>query len=183
MISSPAADRPRCAWAQATPELRYYHDHEYGFPVANNRAYFERLVLEMFQAGLSWRTILAKRKNFRQAFAGFSPQRVAKFTRADVQRLLKDRTIVRNRLKIEATIQNAATFSRLAKRPGGFKAFVNTLPLNNSRATVLSFRKIFAFMGPNIVAEFLMSTGHWPVRHEAGCFLSGAISQSRMPNS
>ncbi len=162
----------RCAWAQASPELQKYHDTEYGFPVTDNRAYFERLILELFQAGLSWRTILAKRSAFRHAFAAFSPQKVGAFTYKDIQRLKDDKNIVRNTLKIEAAIYNARVFDRLARRKGGFKSFIETLPLDNRSATISVFKQTFKFMGPKIVEEFLMSTGHWPVRHEAGCFLA-----------
>jgi DNA-3-methyladenine glycosylase I len=171
--------RTRCAWAQASPELQRYHDLEYGFPVKHNRAYFERLILELFQAGLSWRTILAKRQAFRRAFAGFSARRVAAFTAQDVQRLIHDASIIRNRLKIRAAIANAANFLRVSRRPGGFKAFLNTLPLQDARATVAQFKKHYVFMGPKIVEEFLMSTGHWPVRHERACFLFSPQPKTR----
>jgi DNA-3-methyladenine glycosylase I len=169
-IFNPA--QTRCAWAQASPELQQYHDTEYGFPVVDNRAYFERLSLELFQAGLSWRTVLAKRSAFRNAFAAFSPKKVGSFNSNDIQRLKADTRIIRNTLKIEATIHNAQVFDRLARRKGGFKAFIETLPLDNRAATISIFKKTFKFMGPKIVEEFLMSTGHWPVRHEAGCFLA-----------
>jgi DNA-3-methyladenine glycosylase I len=165
-------DRPRCAWAQATPELRKYHDQEYGFPVKQPQACFERLVLEMFQAGLSWRTILAKRQAFRRAFANFSPKKVAAFTSRDIQRLLADRNIIRNRLKIKAAVKNASAFLKLSGRPGGFGAFMRSLPLHDPDATLRAFRLQFDFMGPKIVEEFLRSTGYWPVSHEPGCFLA-----------
>jgi len=164
-------DRGYCRWALASPELMAYHDREYGFPVSNNRAYFERLVLEIFQAGLSWRTILAKRAAFRRAFAGFSPRRVAAFTAADIERLQQDPAIVRNRRKIAAAVANAGVFVRLSRRPGGFRDFIDSLPLHDRPGTVAAFRRYFVFMGPEIVGEFLMSTGHWPVRHERGCHL------------
>lgn len=172
-------DRPRCAWAQATPELRRYHDSEYGFRVKRPQAYFERLVLEMFQAGLSWRTVLAKRRAFRTAFAGFAPKKVAAFTRDDVQRLLGNAAIIRNRLKIEAAIKNATVFLEISRKTGGFEAFIRNLPLHDPTATVKLFRKHFAFMGPKIVEEFLRSTGHWNVSHEPGCFLAQTVRRSR----
>jgi DNA-3-methyladenine glycosylase I len=162
----------RCAWADASPELRRYHDREYGVRIRTPRAYFERLTLELFQAGLSWRTILAKRAAFRRAFTGFAPGRVARFTSVDRNRLLRDAGIVRNRRKIDATIANAKSFLRVSRRPGGFAAFLQALPLTDRAATVARFRAEFSFMGPEIVGEFLMSTGWWPVRHEPGCFLA-----------
>lgn len=167
-----------CRWAAASPELYRYHETEYGFPVKRERDYFERLVLEIFQAGLSWRTILAKRPAFRAAFAEFVPARVAAFTAADVRRLMSDAAIIRNRRKIEASIANAGIFLRLCRRPGGFKAFIRELPLTDRNATVAIFRKTFAFMGPKIVEEFLISTGHWPVRHERVCHLYAAPRRS-----
>jgi len=172
-----ASERLRCAWAQATPELRRYHDTEYGFRVKRPQAYFERLVLEMFQAGLSWRTVLAKRKAFRLAFANFSPKKVSAFTGKDVRRLLANADLIRNRKKIEAAIKNAAVFLELSHQPGGFEAFLQALPLNDTGATVQSFRRRFTFMGPKIVEEFLRSTGHWTVSHEPGCFLAKATGR------
>src|SRR5438552_1067772 len=98
---------PRCWWALSAPEYLAYHDEEWGVPERNDRALYERLCLEAFQSGLSWLTILRKREAFRAAFAGFDPARVAELGDADVQRLLADAAIVRNRAKIEATIANA----------------------------------------------------------------------------
>jgi DNA-3-methyladenine glycosylase I len=162
----------RCHWALASRELRQYHDREYGFPVKTSRAYFERLILEIFQAGLSWRTVLAKRSAFRCAFAGFTARRVAGFSATEVERLMRNPGIIRNRRKIMAAIENARRFLDCAQRPGGFRAFILSLPLRDRTATVKVFRRTFVFMGPKIVEEFLMSTGHWPVRHEPRCFLS-----------
>jgi DNA-3-methyladenine glycosylase I len=161
---------PVCRWALASPELRAYHDREYGFPVRRDRDYFERLVLELFQAGLSWRTILAKRRAFRAAFDNFVPERVAAFSAAKVRRLLADPGIVRNRRKLEAAVANARAFVRLRRRYGSFGRFLRTLPLADQQATVSEFRRLFKFTGPQIVGEFLMSTGLWPVRHERACW-------------
>lgn len=97
----------RCAWCAASPDYRAYHDTEWGFPVADERRLFEKLALEGFQAGLSWLTILRKRENFRRAFAGFDPERVARFGEADTERLLADAGIVRHRGKIDAVVNNA----------------------------------------------------------------------------
>src|SRR5512147_1090026 len=99
--------KPRCRWGTATAEYRAYHDTEWGFPVDDDRRLFEKLVLEGFQSGLSWLTILRKRENFRQAFAGFDFEQVARFRERDVERLLGDAGIVRHRGKIEAAVNNA----------------------------------------------------------------------------
>src|SRR5213594_2522687 len=104
----------RCAWCAATPEYQRYHDEEWGFPVADDRRLFEKICLEGFQAGLSWRTILGKREAFRGAFAGFDFERVARFAKRDVERLLQDAAIVRHRGKIESTINNAQRARELA---------------------------------------------------------------------
>jgi DNA-3-methyladenine glycosylase I len=159
--------------------LRQYHDTEYGFRVKQAQAYFERLVLEMFQAGLSWRTVLAKRRDLRRAFAGFSPKKVAAFTARDIQRLMGDAALIRNRLKIEATVKNAIVFLKLSRQAGGFEHFLQSLPLDDPAATVKAFRGHFAFMGPKIVEEFLRSTGHWTVVHESGCFLAKTPGRKR----
>lgn len=115
--------KPRCRWAGSAPELLDYHDREWGFPVDDDRRLFEKLCLESFQSGLSWRTILAKRENFRAAFSGFDFDKVARFTEADVERLLKDEGIVRHRGKIEAVINNAARAQEMVAREGSLAAF------------------------------------------------------------
>ncbi|MEE4023753.1 DNA-3-methyladenine glycosylase I [Gordonia sp. PKS22-38] len=112
----------RCAWAAVEPETTY-HDDEWGFPLEGDDAFFERVALEGFQSGLSWRTILTKRENFRAAFAGFSIQKVARFTDADVARLLADAGIVRHRGKIEATINNARRAEELIESEGSLPGF------------------------------------------------------------
>jgi DNA-3-methyladenine glycosylase I len=116
--------RSRCHWCGAAPELLDYHDTEWGFPVDDDHRLFEKLSLEGFQSGLSWRTILAKRENFRAAFHGFDFDRIARFTQRDVERLLKDEGIVRHRGKIEAVIHNAQRVQELVKREGSLAAFV-----------------------------------------------------------
>ena len=114
----------RCKWCDAAPEFLDYHDTEWGFPVSDDRQLFEKLCLEGFQSGLSWRTILAKRENFRAAFHHFDIDRIARFTRHDVNRLLKDAGIVRHRGKIEAVINNARQIKKLIKQEGSLAAFV-----------------------------------------------------------
>src|SRR5262245_27523842 len=113
-----ADGKRRCRWCSATPEYVAYHDTEWGFPVSDDRELFEKLSLEGFQSGLSWRTILAKRENFRAAFRNFDFDKVARFTARDVTRLLEDTGIVRHRGKIEAVINNAARARELVKSEG-----------------------------------------------------------------
>lgn len=116
--------RPRCRWSGAAPDFLHYHDTEWGFPVADERRLFEKLSLEGFQSGLSWRTILAKRENFRAAFHDFDFHRIARFTERDVQRLLGNQGIVRHRGKIEAVINNAQRAVALVEREGSLAAFL-----------------------------------------------------------
>src|SRR3954451_4506817 len=116
--------KERCRWSGSAPEFLEYHDGEWGFPVADDRRLFEKLSLEGFQSGLSWRTILAKRENFRAAFHDFDFDRIARFTQRDVARLLKDAGIIRHRGKIEAVINNAQRARELVKREGSLAAFL-----------------------------------------------------------
>jgi DNA-3-methyladenine glycosylase I len=125
----------RCGWGGEHPDYVAYHDQEWGVPVTDDRKLFEFLVLEGAQAGLSWLTILRRREGYRKAFAGFDPQRVARFGEADVARLLQDRGIIRNRLKIRAAIRNARAFLDIQKEFGSFSAyqwrFVDGRPIQN----------------------------------------------------
>jgi DNA-3-methyladenine glycosylase I len=114
----------RCAWPGNDPLMVDYHDREWGVPTHDDAEHFEYIVLDSFQAGLSWRTILHKRENFRAAFAGFDAERIARFGKRDVTRLMKDAGIVRNRQKIEATIGNARAFLELRDADGGFDRFI-----------------------------------------------------------
>jgi len=116
--------KPRCSWCGAAPEFLGYHDTEWGFPVGDDRRLFEKLCLEGFQSGLSWRTILAKRENFRAAFHDFDFDRIARYTQRDLDRLLKDAGIVRHRGKIEAVVNNAQRAQELVEREGSLAAFV-----------------------------------------------------------
>ncbi len=115
--------QPRCRWCEAAPEFFDYHDREWGFPVDNDQRLFEKICLESFQSGLSWRTILAKRENFRRAFHDFDFHRVANFTRRDLDRLMRDEGIVRHRGKIEATINNAKRAREMVEKEGSLAAF------------------------------------------------------------
>ena len=119
-----APDKPACCWGPVSPLMKAYHDAEWGVPQHDDRVLFEFLILEGAQAGLSWETILKKREAYRAAFAGFEPRQVAKFTARDVRRLLADPGIVRNRLKIEATITNARCFLDVQRECGSFDAFI-----------------------------------------------------------
>ncbi|MGD0961425.1 MAG: DNA-3-methyladenine glycosylase I [Methylomonas sp.] len=116
--------KPRCRWCVAAPDYLDYHDTEWGFPVGDDHRLFEKLSLEAFQSGLSWRTILAKRENFRAAFHHFDFDRIAGFTGSDIERLLNDAGIVRHRGKIEAVINNARRAQELVKREGSLAAFI-----------------------------------------------------------
>ena len=168
----------RCPWV-GTGDAEYtrYHDEEWGVPVADDRALFEKLVLEGFQAGLSWRTILNKRERFRTAFHGFEPTRIARFGAQDVERLMQDEGIVRNRLKIEASIDNARAYLRLAARTplaDFIWGFLDGRPLDSRRAALAEIpaetelsRRIskalkgegFRFVGPTTVYAFMQSVG------------------------
>jgi DNA-3-methyladenine glycosylase I len=148
---------------------RQYHDHEYGFPSEDDHLLFARLVLEINQAGLSWTTILHKKDHFFRAFEGFDVVRVAGYGPDDIARLLSDPGIIRNRLKVEATIHNAQAILGLQADHGSFKAWLDhhhPLPLLD---WVKLFKRTFKFVGGEIVNEFLMSTGYLPGAHIPSC--------------
>ena len=164
----------RCRWCAAAPEFLAYHDNEWGFPVDDDRRLFEKLSLEGFQSGLSWRTILAKRENFRAAFHAFDFDRVARFTDADIERLMKDEGIVRHRGKITAVINNARRARELARREGSLAAYVwrfepkpeelgtpqvaSTSPASIALSKDLK-RRGWAFVGPTTVHAFMQAMG------------------------
>ncbi|HEX2191017.1 MAG TPA: DNA-3-methyladenine glycosylase I [Longimicrobiaceae bacterium] len=146
-----------------------YHDLEYGFPVRGDDALFERLVLEINQAGLSWLTILKKREGFRRAYDGFSLERVAAYGEADRARLLADPGIVRNRLKVGAAVENAGRILRLRDSHGSFADWLDAHhPLPRPEWQKL-FKRTFVFTGGEIVGEFLLSTGYLPGAHRESC--------------
>jgi DNA-3-methyladenine glycosylase I len=174
----------RCTWAENDPLLRAYHDEEWGVPERDSRALWEKLMLDGFQAGLSWITILRKREAFRQAFQGFDPEVVAGFGVADVARLLEDPGIVRSRSKIEATIGNARAYLAMAAAGEDFSTFVWSMaggsPIRNTGdipvKTLLSEqistalkKRGFKFVGPVIVYAWMQATGI-ANDHVAGCF-------------
>ena len=168
----------RCPWAAINELEAAYHDTEWGVPVHDDRRFFEFLILEGAQAGLSWDTILKKRDNYRRAFAGFDPDKVARFGKRDVARLMKDSGIVRNRLKIESSISNALAFLAVQKEFGSFDRyiwqFVGGKPIRNRRR---SFKQVpaatpqsdamskdlkkrgFRFVGSTICYAFMQATG------------------------
>ncbi len=154
---------------------RIYHDKYYGFPIKNDNELFERLTLEINQAGLSWDTILKKQKNFRKAFHNFNIKKVASYKSQDIKRLLSDAGIIRNRLKIEATIHNANVILGLQKEFGSFKKWLDYHKDNTKDNWVKLFKKTFKFTGGEIVGEFLMSTGYLPGAHVKSCHICDII--------
>jgi DNA-3-methyladenine glycosylase I len=145
-----------------------YHDREYGFPLRDDGALFERLVLEINQAGLSWLTILKKRDAFRRAYGGFDPAVVARYGGRDRRRLMNDASI-RNRLKIDAVIANAATILELRASHGSFAAWLDAHHPRSKEEWVRLFKRTFRFTGGEIVGEFLMSLGYLPGAHAESC--------------
>ncbi len=157
-----------CDFAPDHPVHAYYHDNEYGFPVADEAVLFERLALEIFQAGLSWEIVLKKREGTFEAFDGFQIDKVADYGDRDTERLLGNPGIIRNRLKILSIINNANRLKEM--RPdGGFTAWLDCHhPMNHKEWTKL-FKKTFRFTGGEIVNEFLMSVGYLPTPHNPAC--------------
>ncbi|MGJ8521392.1 DNA-3-methyladenine glycosylase 1 [Carnimonas sp. R-84981] len=146
-----------------------YHDHEYGFPVQDDNALFERLVLEINQAGLSWLTVLKKRAAFSDAFEHFDIATVANYGDQERARLLNDARIIRNRLKINAVIHNAGVILELKENYGSFKGWLDAQHPRSLNEWTALFKRTFRFTGPEIVNEFLMSTGYLPGAHREEC--------------
>jgi DNA-3-methyladenine glycosylase I len=161
-----------CDYCNSHPEDKFnknYHDTQYGFPLSDDNLLFERLVLEINQAGLSWITILKKADNFRKAYRRFDIDKVAKFTEKDRARLLTDAGIIRNRLKVNAAIVNAQKILEINKQHDSFKGWLDSHhPLTRDEWTKL-FKKTFVFTGGEIVNEFLMSTGYLQGAHQNTC--------------
>lgn len=155
--------------AEASDVHRIYHDTEYGFPLHNDDALFGRLVLEINQAGLSWSTILHKKKNFAKAYANFNIQKVANFDEADRERLLNNAGIIRNKLKVNAAIHNAQQIIKLQEKFGSFEAWLDHHHPQTKDEWVKLFKKTFRFTGGEITNEFLMSTGYLKGAHEEKC--------------
>ncbi|HET6542905.1 MAG TPA: DNA-3-methyladenine glycosylase I [Chryseolinea sp.] len=148
---------------------RHYHDREYGFPINDDNLLFARLVLEINQAGLSWETILKKKDNFFNAFDQFDIDKVARYSEKKKEKLMQDAGIIRNRLKIEATIHNAQCIKTIQKEHGSFKKWLDSNHPKTKEEWVKLFKKTFRFTGGEIVNEFLMSTGYLPGSHVEGC--------------
>ncbi len=183
--------KPRCRWCAGSPELLAYHDTEWGFPVVDDHRLYEKLSLEAFQSGLSWKTILAKREGFRAAFRGFDFERVARFTQRDVERLLADEAIVRHRGKIEAVIENARRARALVAEEGSLAAFVwryepsplarpqtvSTSPQSHQLSKDLKARG-WRFVGPTTAYAFMQAMGLVD-DHVEGCVTRAAVERAR----
>ena len=164
-----------CQLAPGHPFHGPYHDGEYGFPARDDHVLFERLVLEINQAGLSWLTILRKRDAFADAFAGFDIDKVAAFGARDHLRLMNDERIIRNRLKIDAAIDNAKRLQAIRDSHGSFAAWLDTHHPLHRDDWVKLFKQTFRFTGGEIVGEFLMSLGYLPGAHEPWCPVHATI--------
>ncbi|MEQ8357783.1 MAG: DNA-3-methyladenine glycosylase I [Kiloniellaceae bacterium] len=158
-----------CDYAPGNPIHAHYHDEEYGFPVTDEAVLFERLILEINQAGLSWELMLKKRDGFRQAYDGFDIDKVAAYGERQRARLLNDAGIIRNRLKVGAAIANAQRIVELRADHGSFKGWIDAHHPLDKADWVTLFRKTFKFTGGEIVGEFLMSTGYLPGAHRPDC--------------
>ena len=174
-----------CDDAPGHPVHGPYHDTEYGFPQRDESALFERLLLEINQAGLSWETILKKRDGFRRAYDGFDVDAIAGYTARDVERLLADPGIIRNRLKIGAAIHNAQVVRGLRASHGGFAAWLDANVRDehgrprDKAAWVKLFKQTFRFTGGEITGEFLMSLGYLPGAHRADCPVAKKLAKLR----
>lgn len=188
-----ADGQPRCNWCSATPAFLDYHDSEWGFPVADDRRLFEKLCLESFQSGLSWRTILTKRENFRAAFHDFDFDRIAAFTEANVIRLLQDEGIVRHRGKIAAVINNARRAQELVVAEGSLAAFIwrfeappedfiQPQAASTSAASVALSKELkkrgWTFVGPTTIYAFMQAMG-LVNDHAEGCVLREQVARAR----
>jgi len=183
----------RCNWCGAAPDFLHYHDTEWGFPVSDDRRLFEKLSLEGFQSGLSWRTILAKRENFRAAFHDFDFDRIAQFNQRDINRLLKDEGIVRHRGKIEAVINNARRARELVDREGSIAVFIWRYEPDGKRlakpqtastsAESLALSKDlkkqgWKFVGPTTVYAFMQAMGLIN-DHVEDCVIRASVERAR----
>lgn len=173
-----------CSYIRSHPEDQFnkiYHDTQYGFPISDDNLLFERLVLEINQAGLSWITILKKADNFRRAYDQFDLARVAAYEEADRTRLLADAGIIRNRLKVNAAIVNARKILELQVEFGSFKNWLDAHHPRPKEDWVKLFKQTFVFTGGEIVNEFLMSTGYLAGAHEADCPIYKIIKTQNPP--
>ena len=172
-----------CQFSQTNELHKYYHDKEYGFPVANDNALFERLALEINQAGLSWDLMLKKRAGFNKAFKNFDVEKVSRFGKKDIERLLKDEGIIRNRLKIEAVIENARVIKAIQKEHGSFSKwllFQFTGIADSKEAAKLFKKQGFKFIGGEVMKEFLQSIGYLPSPHDQDCPVNKDIFKAKV---
>lgn len=170
-----------CAKAPGHPLHGPYHDLEYGYPGKDERALFELLCLEIFQAGLSWELVLKKRSGTVAAFDGFDVNMVAAYGEADVARLLANPDIIRNRLKVASIIHNAGVVQGLRASHGGLAKWLETHHPQDLAAWVKLFKKTFKFTGPEVVNEFLMSTGYLEGAHSESCPVFKKVAKARPP--
>ena len=170
-----------CNIAPGHPIHGSYHDTEYGFPTTNESELFERLTLEIFQAGLSWLIVLKKREHLKRAFKDFDVNHVSRFTKSDIKLLKSDTSIIRNQLKIEATVYNASVILDFRQSHGGFSNWLRSChPKNNDEWSAL-FKQHFKFTGPVVVNEFLVSIGYLPGAHSNNCPIASVISGINPP--
>jgi DNA-3-methyladenine glycosylase I len=171
-----------CDYCNTHPEDTFnkaYHDTEYGFPLKDDHLLFERFILEINQAGLSWITILKKADNFRKAYHGFDIEKVAAYDEQDIARLLADAGIIRNRLKINAAIVNAQRIRDLQKEHGSFKHWLDGNRKLSKEEWIRLFKKSFVFTGGEIVNEFLISTGYLAGAHAESCHIYTRVASLR----
>lgn len=158
---------------------KLYHDTQYGFTLESDDELFGRLILEINQAGLSWTTILNKQESFRKAYSNFNVKKIAKYAEKDIDRLLNDAGIIRNKLKIAAAIHNANIVLQLQKEHGSFKAWLDAQHPKTKEEWVKLFKQHFRFTGGEIVNEFLMSTGYLPGAHAPSCPIYKKVLKSK----
>lgn len=156
-----------------------YHDLAYGFPIHDDNELFCRLILEINQAGLSWETILKKEVSFRKAYSGFNLKKVAAYTAKDRKRLMDDAGIIRNRLKIDAAIENAKAIEKIQKESGSFEKWLGENHPKSKDEWVKLFKSTFKFTGGEIVNEFLMSIGILPGAHQPTCAIFKKILKAK----
>lgn len=171
-----------CTYCKTLPEdnhHRIYHDNHYGFAIEGDNELFERFVFEINQAGLSWDLILKKQETFRQAYHQFDIETVANYDEKEVERLLNDAGVIRNKLKVNATIHNAKEILKLQAEHGTFKNWIEHHHPKTKEEWVKIFKKTFKFTGGEIVNEFLMSTGYLSGAHDADCHILKKIKNGK----